>query len=51
MNWKLLREYGAALTDIGKDTSFRAVIVSANGKYFSVGLDLNDSENTLIRQQ
>lgn len=44
MNNSFFTEYAALFRKLGRDTTFRAIVVSARGKYFSVGLDLKEAE-------
>ena len=47
MNKAFFSEFTKLFEEIRKDTTYRAVVVSARGKYFSVGLDLKqDSVDT-----
>lgn len=41
VNWQLLEEMDEIQDEIAKDESVKAVIINADGKHFSAGIDLN----------
>ena len=47
MNGTMFREIGAAFRRIDTETDARAVILAANGKHFTAGLDLKESGSVL----
>ncbi|HLJ50040.1 MAG TPA: enoyl-CoA hydratase/isomerase family protein [Bryobacteraceae bacterium] len=44
-NWQLVRDFHAALDEIGKSNDIRAVIITGQGRSFSSGVDLQSLSN------
>lgn len=49
MSSKFFTEFRETFKSLGSDTSVRAIVVSAQGKYFSVGLDLKDQDGVMTK--